>query len=385
MKKLVLIPLLILTSMVLVWCSEKITSPTHTTQSLETQKRTVKIWVIAPLAWPAATYGWDSINAYKDALKNYENDQVEVEVIYENGWCNAKDGTSAAQKLMNVDKVDFILWWLCSWETIAPAKIAQSNWTLLLSPTASSPEITPIGDKIFRLWNDADAWREVWKYLNKNHKRIALIIEWTDYAKGLASTLKKSYDWFITTTIQFDTNEKDYSILAKQLAEQKDQFDWIIVVNQTESTVIWLMKWLDSVWLVDEYRWSIIGFYLFTSQTVLEQIPEIIEWNIEAQIAWWETMWEKALTFTEYFQETYWIESLPLMVNLEREGMQLLLDGISEGNYDTQSMQKYFQSLTKENPRDWYIWEYYFDENGDAIGLEYVMQKIVDGKGVVIE
>jgi ABC-type branched-subunit amino acid transport system substrate-binding protein len=32
-----------------------------------------------------------------------------IELIYEDGKCNGKDSTSAAQKLISVDKVDMIL------------------------------------------------------------------------------------------------------------------------------------------------------------------------------------------------------------------------------------------------------------------------------------
>lgn len=379
MKKLALTPLFLLLWFFLIWCSQLDDSTNSTNKEL------VKIWVIAPLSWPASTYWWDAINVYKDALKDYENDAIDLEVIYENGWCNAKDASSAAQKLMNVDNVDFILWWLCSGETIAPAKLAQDNWTLLFSPTASSPVITHIWDKIFRLWNDADSWKVAWPYLTKNYDRIALIVEWTDYAKWLATALEKTYQWTITTKVQFDTSEKDYSVLAKQLAQEKNQFDWIVIVNQTESTGIWLLKWLDSVGLVEEYRWSIVWFYLFTTETIIEQIPDLVEWNIEVQIAWWETMWEKSIEYTEYFEKTYWIESIAMMVSLEKEAIQLLLDGISAWNYTTESMKTYFESIHKNNPRDWYIGEWYFDENGDAVWLKYVMQKIVNGEGVVLE
>lgn len=70
----------------------------------------VKIGYIGPLTGNAAAYGQD----VKAGISQYfaENPTIDgnaVEVIYEDGKCNGQDAANAAQKLVNVDKVQVIL------------------------------------------------------------------------------------------------------------------------------------------------------------------------------------------------------------------------------------------------------------------------------------
>jgi len=89
--------------------------------------QTVKIWVIAPLSEWAATYGQDAINAYKEVVAKNNDDKYTFELVVEDGKCSGKDAVSAAQKLINVDKVQVIVWGVCSSETIPAAAIADQN------------------------------------------------------------------------------------------------------------------------------------------------------------------------------------------------------------------------------------------------------------------
>gem|GEM_PF-3771752 len=57
-----------------------------------------------------------------------------------------------------------------------------------------------------------------------------------------------------------------------------------------------------------------------------------------------------------------------------------MLDAITSGHRDSESIKSYFSSFDINNPRDGYFGEYYFDANGDAIGLEYMMQQYRNGE-----
>ena len=164
----------------------------HNTSKIKTEKNLIKIWVLAPLSWWASSYWKDAVNTYKKSVDDYnkQNNKTKVELIIEDSKCNWKDSISATQKLINVDKVNFILGWICSSETIAAWKIAEAKKIVMISPTSSSPEISDIGEYIYRYWNDAHAWSWLSEYLNKKYKKITLIVENTDYAKALADKLK---------------------------------------------------------------------------------------------------------------------------------------------------------------------------------------------------
>jgi branched-chain amino acid transport system substrate-binding protein len=84
-----------------------------TTQQTQNEQnvQVVKIGVIAPLSGPAAMYGDDVVRAYTYAVEefNTSQDKYQMQLIFEDGKCDQKDATSAAQKLIDIDKVDFLL------------------------------------------------------------------------------------------------------------------------------------------------------------------------------------------------------------------------------------------------------------------------------------
>ena len=84
-----------------------------TQTSTLTETKTIKIWVIAPISWPAADYGMDGVNTYRYLTDkfNAEHKDVQINLIIEDGKCDGKDAASAAQKLITIDRVQAILWW----------------------------------------------------------------------------------------------------------------------------------------------------------------------------------------------------------------------------------------------------------------------------------
>ena len=123
--------------------------------------------------------------------ENPNINDVPVEVIYEDGKCNGQDAASAAQKLINVDKVEVILGGQCSGETLAAAPIAEQNKVILLSELSSSPDVTTAGDYIFRNYpSDEQVAKTMVEDVLANHSVIALLTEQTDYAQAYREAIK---------------------------------------------------------------------------------------------------------------------------------------------------------------------------------------------------
>ncbi len=384
MKKSMLALLVILwLPLVMMWCSQQ--KDTHMAGDVEKNVQKIKIGVIAPLSWPAATFGEDAINAIEDGLSTFSSDSVEIELVVEDGKCGAKDSVAAVQKLINADKVNFIIGGACSGETTAAGKIAQQQNVLMLSPTASAPDISNIGDYVFRFWNDAHASVTWAWYLNKKFDRIALLVENTDYAQWIAQKLSSLYDGEIVLERNFGSEEKDFAILAKQIAQKQWSIDGIVLINQSEASGANVIKAFEWEWLLNAYKGKIMGAYLFSSQTFLDAVGDLSEWLVELQLAPLDTMWASAQSYMDEFEGKYGMKSIPLAVLLPREAIGLYLDGIQAWHYDTESMKEYMKTITESSPREWYFGSYYFDQYGDAIWLEYMVQEIRDGEWVMIE
>ena len=348
-------------------------------------KQVVKIGVIAPLSGPAATYGQDAVNAYQDALDAFESDTYDVELIIEDGKCAGRDAASAAQKLVFVDQVDAILGGICSSETLSAGKIAQDNGVLMLSPTSSSPDISAMGDWIWRFWNDVHAAKVLAAHIDANYERVVIVVENTDYAVALATQLSDDVTIEIADTIKFNSDEKDFAVIARQIEGSMDDTTAIAFLPQSESVGIGFVKGLESAELYAEYRDQLIGAYLFSSEAFLSEVGELAEGLVEVQLGDTDGAPQIGADYLEQFADTHTIQSIPLMVLLDREGMEVLLDAVAAGNTTSEEIRSYLAAINESAPRDGYFAQYYFDANGDAIGLDYVMQQIASGETVILE
>lgn len=354
------------------------------------QVETVKIGAILPMSWPASAYWSDSVNWIQDAVDEFNRENqgdISIDLIVEDGKCTPSAAVSAVEKLTSVDKIDVLIGGLCSWEAIAAWKIAQEKQIPILSPTASSPEVSTIGDYMFRFVNDAHAISSTSDQINELFTgSVALIVEGTDFAQALGNTFKDIYNGEIVEEVSFNSSEKDFSIIAQSVAQSSDEFDWIVLITQTPDTTIPLMQAFDRVWLVDQFRWDILWFYSFSDDKAQEEISDLVEWNYELQAGWLELMGTKAREyFSEYVEKYGNPQALDSFILLSRESIHLILDAVRAWNYTSESIRNYFVSVTEDNPRDWYFGEYYFDEYWDAVGFNFVVQQQVDWDWEVVE
>src|SRR3989344_222432 len=159
-----------------------------------------KIGVMLPLTGDAAAVGLPEQRGIKIAIdemnaKGGVNGR-KLEAIYEDSKCNAKDGNAAAQKLVNVDKVKVIVGGVCSGATLGASPITEENKVILISPSATSPDITNAGDFVFRV-APSDAYAGIvtsdYAFNDLKTKKAALITETTDYAQGLRRVFKENF------------------------------------------------------------------------------------------------------------------------------------------------------------------------------------------------
>jgi branched-chain amino acid transport system substrate-binding protein len=118
-------------------------------------KGPIKIGVILPLTGDIADIGQGQKNAIELAFEQLKDSNIQL--IFEDDRLQINDDVTAAQKLINVDKVDALIGPSWSGAALAVAPIAESNKTLLISPSASTPSLTTAGDYVFRVFPSDDA------------------------------------------------------------------------------------------------------------------------------------------------------------------------------------------------------------------------------------
>lgn len=148
------------------------TNPTSTTKP-------IKIGAILPLTGDLATYGEGVKNAVNLAIEN-SGIKDKIQIIFEDDLtCTPANDISAAQKLINLDKVHGIIGTICSGALLAIAPITEQNKLIVISPSATSKSITNAGDYVFRvIASDADKNVAVAKYAyNKGYKKAVLFYD----------------------------------------------------------------------------------------------------------------------------------------------------------------------------------------------------------------
>jgi branched-chain amino acid transport system substrate-binding protein len=258
----------------------------------DTQKGEIKIGVIQPLTGDAASYGESEARAIQIAVDeiNAEGgiDDRMIKLITEDGKCDPQAGGSAAQKLVNIDKIKIIIGGACSGETLAAAKITESAQVILISPSATSPAVTDAGDFVFRVIpSDALAGKIAAKYaVNElEAKSAAVITELTDYAQGLREVFKSAFIEFggeIVADETFNTGTSDFRTIATKIQAEKP--DIIYVVPQTKTPGIAIFKQLREN---EVDAWYMTAEVLMDVATV-EENSEVLEgiYGIEGAIDW---------------------------------------------------------------------------------------------------
>ena len=110
------------------------------TSLFQNNQNDITIGVIAPLSGELGMYG----NSMKAALElsskqiNNKINNKNIKFIFEDGKCDGKTSAEVANKLINIDNVDFILSG-CSSESLSIAPIAEQNKKIHISVCASSP------------------------------------------------------------------------------------------------------------------------------------------------------------------------------------------------------------------------------------------------------
>jgi branched-chain amino acid transport system substrate-binding protein len=161
------------------------------------QGETIKIGYFGPLSGPvAASTGESMARAFQIASANQSLAAgKKIEVIYEDDACDPKKAVSAAQKLLEIDKVHILVSGLCSGSTLAVAPMAEQNKVILISPGSAAPSITTAGDYVFRLAaSSATAGQAVANELKAHgYKTIAILFENNEYPVGWKDSLIKEY------------------------------------------------------------------------------------------------------------------------------------------------------------------------------------------------
>lgn len=347
----------------------------------ESDGEVMKVGVIAPLSGDAASYGEMVQNGVAIAVSEINDNGgvngMMVEAIYEDGMCTGVDAASAAQKLINVDKVKLIIGGSCSGEMLAVAPIAEAAEVIAFSSVASNPDISNAGDFIFRNHpSDNEAGAKLAELIAQDHSTVAVVTEQTDYAQGIRAVFLDEFEKLggeVVFDEAFGTENADFrSILTKLSATQPDA---IFLNPQTESKIVQLANQSRELGLEQPFY----GAYLTGPETVA---VESINGMTLVDLPVLSDSRESKKFTNQYLSEYGKAPNFPFFAGSSYDAMNLLAQAVSEVGLDTSAVRDYLYELDSYTG---VIGSHGFDENGDVENISLIVRQVVDGELVEIK
>lgn len=161
----------------------------------------IKIGEIAPLTGGASSFGQSAAKGVDLAVEELNaNGGIlgkKVVLVKEDSKSEPAEAANAAKKLIEQDGVTAIIGETTSSNSLAVAPIAQASKVPMITPTSTNPQVTEIGDYIFRVcFIDPFQGVMMSKFAVENlkAKKAAIFTDVTsDYSKGLAEVFKANF------------------------------------------------------------------------------------------------------------------------------------------------------------------------------------------------
>ena len=346
--------------------------------SPENETGPIRFGAIAPLTGDAAAYGLP-IKRTLDLLVEQANatggmNGRNIEVIWEDGKCDGTNTTTAAQKLLNVDKVNFIFGGLCSTETLAIAPLTQQARAILLSSASSSPDISSAGDLVYRTYpSDAYAGKILAAYAEKELKadKVAIISENTDFAQGLRNAFKNAFPGEEAIDETYNTGDTDFRTLANKVENAEVDVVYLIVQSVTPGEL--LLKQLEE----GGVEAVIFGSDPMLDRTRVAENPSLYEGVILPELAIDETAQITKDFFGKYKEKYGTDPEFPSFQAAQYDAFYITLEAMKAVGTNPEKIAEYYN--TKVKNRVGMVGNFNFDGNGDAI-LDLHLRKIMDGK-----
>lgn len=165
----------------------------------DSSSQVIRVGYISDLSGPSKKFG--AYEAGKLAMDEINKaggiNGKQLQVIFEDGKCTSKDAISAANKLIQVDKVKVILGGHCTPESVAIAPIAEKNKVVMLAGLTSTPILSSAGEYVFRTTSVSTVQSTILAEIAVNKlkgKKFAVIYEQSDFALPIAEQFKSDIE-----------------------------------------------------------------------------------------------------------------------------------------------------------------------------------------------
>lgn len=211
----------------------------------------IKVAILAPLSGPVPTFGVMTRDGALLAIDEWNAKGgvlgKKIVPIVEDSQCTPDPAVNAANKVIDQDKVKFIIGEVCSKASIPVTEIANAKGVLQISPTSTNPDVTvtkdgKTKDYVFRAcFIDPFQGKVGAKFALEELKAktaFVLLDQANDYVKGLAEVFIKEFaaaGGTIVGTESYTAQDTDFSAILAKVADVKPDVvylpDYYNIVN----------------------------------------------------------------------------------------------------------------------------------------------------------
>lgn len=345
----------------------------------------VKIGAILPLTGDAAAWGErakEGIDMAVDELNKAGGIKgVPVEVIYEDSKAVPKEGVNAMKKLVTVDNVQVVIGDVVSSVTLAIAPIANENKVVVISPSASAPEVTDAGEYIFRNWpSDVYEGRVIAKfaYNDLNIENIAILYINNDYGASLKDVVAKTFEEQGGKVLVVDNYFEDATDFRTQLTKIKHKNPEAIYIISYYKDGALILQQAKEIGIQSRF----LGASAIEDPKLLEIVGDAAEGLIYPVSSGYDPNSEEDIVqeFKKTFKDKYGEE--PAYLNAQAyDATKIVALSIEKGGFSGEEIQKAMSQI-KDYPG--VTGKTTFDENGDVI-KQMLIKTVKNGKFVLYE
>jgi branched-chain amino acid transport system substrate-binding protein len=189
------------------------------------EETTIKVGGVAPVTGDAATFGISTRNGYEMAIEEVNGKGgllgKKVELVFADDKGDPTEGATAAQKLINQDKVVAIVGTVMSSVTLAFAPICQSAGIPMITHIGTNEKITQVGDYIFRAcfidsFQGTVGANFAYNYLKAKKAGVIYDVA-NDYTKGLSENFRDQFQALGGNIIAFEGHSSGITDFTPQL------------------------------------------------------------------------------------------------------------------------------------------------------------------------
>ena len=195
---------------------------------------TIKIGFISPLTGEVSNLGLASKAAAEIARDEINTaggiNGRKIELISEDGKCNPKDASTAAQKLVSIDGVTAIVGGLCSGETGAIIPIAKEKKVVTISTCSSAPNLSGISPYFFRTYpSDVFEGKAVadYMYTTLGKRKVAVLYHVSEWGNGVKDIFIKRFTELGGTIVAEEgasIDTRDYRTALQKIKVAKPEY-----------------------------------------------------------------------------------------------------------------------------------------------------------------